>query len=61
MEKNSKNVQAYNVFVKGSNFEPQFSIEEQKRGVRYNVATYGSLKTNPMRPNIFGSNKRKRK
>ena len=47
------NSRAHNIFVKGSSFEPTFTLAEQRRGVRYIVATYGNLKAVPMKPHIY--------
>ena len=49
--------QMFNIFAKGSSFEPTFTQAEQRRGVRYIVATYGNLKAVPMKPHIYARHK----
>ena len=46
--------QMFNIFAKGSSFvEPTFTQAEQRRGVRYIVATYSNLKAILMKPHIY--------
>lgn len=42
-----------NIYIKGSKFEPVFTLQERRLGVRYIVATYGNLKVYPMEPKDF--------
>lgn len=55
MRINNIYIKGSDIYIKGSKFEPVFTQQECRLGVRYIVATYGNLKVYPMRPKDFAA------
>ena len=50
----------YSIYAKATTFECVLSQREKELGVRYIVATFGSLKAQPQPPHIYGRRVEKR-